>query len=353
MTISHKFSHPKMPSLALVVFTFFSIVSFQALAIGAKPPASSRPLDAILVTVGDEIILTSDLQKAIRLASNNQSTLDPSGKLSGGSIQPSDAQNILDTLIEQRIITIKARELGLVVTDEELTAEIEAFLKNQNVTQEKLLESLRAQGDTLDSYREEFRRQLETQRIIGKVVRPTVSVTDDDVRSFYLQQPGIADKQQRVKLKSLMINLGSSVSDTVIAERKQNISRIEKEVRDTTDVANLDFDKLVKLYSNDPNAMKGGLLPPRELKDLPSEVRSQLTSTLKAGSVIGPIALGSSVFFFQYLGTALNNENEYEKQKAQWKNMLLEAKGNERLAEFVRGERTKTKIEKRDFEIKK
>jgi hypothetical protein len=65
------------------------------------------------------------------------------------------------------------------------------------------------------------------------------------------------------------------------------------------------------------------------------------------------VTIGSSVFFFQYLGTTLSNESEYEKQKGQWKNMLLETKGTERLAEFVKAERTKTKVEKRDFVFRK
>lgn len=353
MTFCQKISHLLMLKSIAPVFLLLSVCCTSAWAVGAKSPTASRPLDAILATVGDEMVLTSDLQKAIRTASNSQTTLDASGKLSGGALSPTDAANILDHLIDQRVISVKTRELGIQVTDEELTSEMEAYLRSQNVTSEKLAESLAAEGETMESYRDEFRRQLETQRIIGRIVRPTVSVTEDDVRSFYLQQPGIAEKQQRVKLRSLVVNLSSTLPEQTIVERKQSISRIEKEVRDAADAASLDFEKLVRLYSNDPDAMKGGLLPPKELKELPSELRSQITPTLKQSAILGPISIGSSVFFFQYLGTTLSNQSEYDKQKAQWKNMLLETKGSERLAEFVKAERTKTKIVKRDFVFKK
>jgi parvulin-like peptidyl-prolyl isomerase len=334
--------------LLLLVSPVVCTNSYAAASEAPKSAATARPVDSILVTVGDEIILLSDFQRAVSMASESKSTLSASGKLSGGTMTVEEANRVLEQLINQRVMAIKIRELGLQVTKDELSTEIESFLKRQNLTPEKLQEQLTAEGESMDNYREEFQRQLEMERLIGRMIRPTVSVTDDDVRSFYLQQPGIAEKQQRVKLRKLMIAL--SVDGSIVAERRANVAQVEREVR-AADPASLDFERLVKLYSNDPDAIKGGALDPKELRELPAELRTKLTADLKIGSVVGPLSIGGDVFFFQYLGSVLGDEKAFEKQKDHWRNMLLETKGNERLEEYLKAERTKTKIVRRNVVV--
>ncbi len=327
-------------------------ISGVCLLSGFTAPQSKQPVDRILVVVADEIVLLSDLQRAIHATTNKSTQLLPDGKLVGGSLSPDAAQSVLEQLINQKVISLKTRELGLQVSEEELSAEIENYLRSQNISQEKLVSSLKDEGETYEVYREEFRHQMETQRIIGRVVRPSVSVTDDDIRGFYLQQPGVADKQQRVKLRSLFIDLSPSLPPPTLSDRKAYVARIEKESRDATPSNPVDFERLVKLYSSDPEALKNwGALAPKDIRELPAELRSKITNSTKVGSVIGPLEIGSATYFFQYLGTTLSNESEFEKQKAQLKNILLDAKGNERLAEYLQAERTKTKIEKRSFKI--
>jgi peptidyl-prolyl cis-trans isomerase SurA len=341
-----------MPSGQKMLSKILLGISAACLLTGFLSAPSKQPLDRILVVVADEIVLLSDLQKAIQITTNKATKLLPDGKLVGGNLSPDAAQNVLEQLINQKVISVKTRELGLQISEEELSSEIENYLRSQNISQEKLVSSLQDEGETYDTYREEFRHQMETQRIIGRVVRPSVSVTDDDVKSFYLQQPGVAEKQQRVKLRRLFIDLSPSLAEQTLSERKAYVSKIEKESRDATDSSPVDFERLVKLYSSDPDAVKsGGALPPKELRELPAELRAKISNSTKTGSVIGPLEIGSATYFFQYLGTTLSNESEFEKQKAQLKNILLDAKGNERLSEYLQAERTKTKIEKRSFKF--
>ena len=73
----------------------------------------------------------------------------------------------------------------------------------------------------------------------------------------------------------------------------------------------------------------------------------------KPGQVVGPVQLGSSVFFFEFLGFELDNSGEFDKQKAQWESKLLELKFKERLDDYVRAERTKVKVVRRPMTFKK
>lgn len=303
-------------------------------------------LDAVLVSVGEEIILFSDLQKAVKLASSGQTVLEPGGKLRGGAIGEKETQQLLEQLTDQRILALRVREMNLNVSDDELESEIQTFLKNQNVTKDQFMEMLKTEGETYSSYREEFRKQLETQRFVGRVIRPLVSVSEDEVRNFYLQQTGVDERAQKIKLRSLMINMPSDLTEVQKQTKNVAIANIKKEV-----ASDADFAELVKLYSEAPDAIKtGGLLPPKSPKELPAEVWKKIKET-KQNGVVGPITIGSAVFFFQYLGTDVNNLADFEKQKSQLENRLLETKFQERLNEYLKAERAKTKISRTDIKI--
>lgn len=305
--------------------------------------------DGILVTVGDDIILLSDLQRAVRVASGGQTTLEPDGQLKGGSFGVSDAERLLEQLIDQRVLGLRVRELNINVSDEELEPEIAAFLKNQNLSQDTFMQMLKEEGETYENYRNEFRRQLETQRFVGRVIRPLVSVTEDELRNYYLQRSGSAERSQKVKLKSLMINTPAEHTDAQKNTKSETVAKIKSEASSGTD-----FGTLVTKYSESPDAEKtGGTLPPRSPNELPPEVWNEVKDA-KVNAILGPFTIGSAVFFFQYLGHDLNNLADFEKQKPQLENQLLEVKFQERLNEYLKAERGKVKISKpNDFKFDK
>ena len=306
-------------------------------------PLSASTLDSILVSIGDEVILLSELQKIVKVASNGQTLLKSDGRLVGGSISPQDTNQLLDQIISQRVLTQKVKEMSLNAGEDELDVEIQNFLKNQNITPEKFQQILKDEGETPESHREEFRQQLETQRFIGRVIRPLVTVNEDEVKNFYLQQAGAATRSQKIVLRSLVIEMPAQQSEPQRQAKQLRIETVKKEVE-----AGADFTSLVKLYSESPDALKTeGILPPRNAKDLPVEIKDKLKD-LKPNAVVGPVTLGSSVFFFQYVGSQLDDLGEFAKQKTQWENKLLEVKFKERLDEYVKAERSKSKIVRRD-----
>ncbi|NBW80397.1 hypothetical protein EBR21_01460 [bacterium] len=304
---------------------------------------NANTLDAVIVTIADEPLLLSELQRAVNLASQHQTKLTPNGQLVGGSMSSTDADIIIEQLINQKILGIKTRELGLNLGEDELDSELKSFLQQQNISEDKFAELLRAEGETVESHREEFAKQIETQRFIGRVIRPLVSVTEDQIRGYYLQD---REKSQLIKLRSLMIEIPARLSSDELQAKKRNIEAIRRDVD-----AGRPFVELVKMYSEDKDALKTqGDLPPRQLSSLPDKLQSRLKGK-KPPVVVGPIEIGSAVFFFEYLGTELGDQKEYEKLKPQLEARLLDIKFRERLDDYLRGERAKFKINRRDFKI--
>jgi len=305
---------------------------------------NANTIDGVLVTIADEPLLLSELQRAIYLSTQKQTRLLSQGQLTGGNLTPADAEQILEQLINQKILTLRVRELGLNLSEDELDSELRSFLQGQNISEEKFHEILRAEGETPDSHREEFRRQIETQRFIGRVIRPLVSVTEDQVRGYYLQQNIEKDKTQLVRLRSLMIEIPAGLSNEELQTKKRNIESVRRDVD-----AGRSFADLVQIYSEAKDAIKNkGLLPPRPMTELPEKLRTRLKGKTPP-LVVGPIELGSSIFFFEYLGTEIGDQKEYEKLRPQFEAKLLDVKFRERLDEYLRTERSKVKVSRRDF----
>lgn len=303
-------------------------------------------VDGILVTVSDRIILLSDLQQAISTASRGKTRLLPSGQLVGGDLTPNQAEQILQSLINEKVLQAKAAELGLDMSEEELTQKIDGFIKQQGYTHANLEEQLRLNHKSMEDYRKEFKNEVLRQEVIGKALGSLVSVTNDEVKAFYLQQTKNTKQISSVKLRSLMIT--PALNDSQNPLQSKEVLAIEKKIAKKEN-----FITLVKQYSMAVNAAQNeGILPPRPIQELPPELAKQL-ATLNINDVAGPFLLGNSVFFFQYLGAEFSNSSDLQANFATWKNKLLDIKFNERFAEYLKNERSKLKISERPFRISK
>lgn len=307
-------------------------------------PFSPNTIDGLLVSVSDQSILLSDFQQAILGASKGQTQILSTGKLVGGTLTPQQANQILQSIINQKVLQIKSTEMGIDVGDAELTGRISEFLKQQNFTEFDLDEQLKKSGKTKEEYRQEFKNEILKQELIGRVISPTVTVTNDEVNSFYLQQTGSIKQVTAVKLRSLMINLPENY--------KKDPFKYETALKIKAALSkNQDFTELVKMYSMASNAAQtGGILPSRPLAELPPELRDKLTG-LKINDVTGPYLIGNSLFYFQYMGAEFGNGSDLKANFTTWKNKLLNIKFEERLSDYIKNERLILRVNQRPFTI--
>ena len=298
--------------------------------------------DAIVANVGGTILLLSDLRSAVALASKGKSEITPSGSLLGDGMKPTEIQDVLDKLIEQSILEIKVKELSLEVTESELDDEIAQFLRQRDISHSDFLRMVAAEGETEQTHRAEFKRQIETQRFIGRVIKPLVTVTDEEVRSFYLSQrsDGV-QASEKLTLRSLMLR--GRTSEPGIGKR---IESIRAAINGGTA-----FEVVTKQNSDAPDAnSSGGLLPPRKSSELPPTVAAQLKDK-PLGTIVGPIEIGSSSFMFELVARESVDDTQFLRERDTWKQRLLERKFGERLKSYLKSERDKVRVEVRPMEF--
>ncbi len=303
-------------------------------SLAPQSPFAANTIDGVLATITDQVLLLSDLQQAVYLSSNGQTRLMPNGLLVGGNMTTTQASQILESMINQKVLQAKAVELGIDIPDDELSQRINEFLKQRGFSEEDLKDQLEKSGKSMEDYRKEFKTEILKQSLIARVISPLVNVSEEEVKSFYIQQTGSIKQISTLKLRSLLIKIPEN--EDII--NSKIIKLINQKIEEKAD-----FSALVKQYSMAADVEKtGGLLPPKPLTELPEQLRVKLKN-LEVNEVVGPIVLGSSAFYFQYLGVELIADSEFQKNFTSWKNKLQDIKFNERLSEYLKSERTKLK----------
>ncbi len=299
---------------------------------------SGQTQDAIIANVGGQILLLSDLRRAVALASQGRAEITADGTLVGGGITSTQAAEIFDRLIEQSLLEVKVKELSLQVTDSELDSEIQNFLDSRQLTREEFIRLLAAEGETELSHRAEFKRQLETQRFIGRVIKPLVSVSDEEVKSYFLsQRQGTPSTVEKVTLRSLMLKgkLTQPEVQTKLAEIQKKSANGEP------------FADIVKEESQATDAKQtGGLLASKKLSEYPVEIAKSLENK-PIGTLTNPIEIGSASFVFELVSRESAADSRFTAEKETWRQKLLEKKFGERLRSYLNAEREKIKIEMR------
>ena len=188
-----------------------AVVVIAAVAIGAVAMNKSK----VVATVGDEKITKDQLYDAL-LAQ-------------GGS-------SVLDSLIEQKVISKEAAKQNIKVTDKEINAELEK-LKSQYGGEDALNQALASSGVKLSELKKDLKTNIEAK----KMVESTINIKDSEMKSYFDQNKDSLATEAQVK-----------ASHILVADEKT-----AKEVKAKLDKGE-DFAKLAKEYSTDTASKSDG-----------------------------------------------------------------------------------------------
>jgi parvulin-like peptidyl-prolyl isomerase len=248
----------------------------------SKPGAKPIIIERVVAVVNDTVILESELYQraAPELADLNDIT-DPREKQRQFKLK---LRRVLDDMVDEELIIQAAAEAQLEVSDDEVDKAIAEVKKSNHLTDQQLADALQMQGYTMEAYRKDVRRQILRLRAINVLVRPRVSVTDDEVKERYKQMTKKAGAVSELRLAHILVAVpeGASAEDKAAARRRA--SEILERAR-----GGEDFGKLALETSEDLDTKKdGGVLGWFKRGELPTEWEEQLFRADK-GELRGPI----------------------------------------------------------------
>jgi peptidyl-prolyl cis-trans isomerase SurA len=252
-----------------------------ALALLSSGTARARVVEKVAAVVGANVILASEVEeKAAPMLNDLGRITDPAKRAARAS---SLRREVLDRLIDDQLISDQAAELRLSVTPEQVDASIAEIKKQNNIDDKQLDDALRAQGMSMAAYRKDLQRQLLRFRVINIAVGSKVTITDEDVKSYYNRHYKSGGANAEVRASHIFLSIPEGADAGVVAEKQALGKKLVERA------ATEDFAKLAKEYSDDAATRKDGGDLGTFGKDMLPKPIEELVFSMKVGDVAGPV----------------------------------------------------------------
>lgn len=195
----------------LVIFGFWFLVFNFA--------SASNIADRIVATVGDQIILESELKEGIEFIKVMTQSSESAAIL---------IEQVLDEMIKNRLILEEAKKETVEVSRSELDEEVEKnilLLKQRFETKEEFREALKkediSERTLRERYREDIKRRLIGQKLLAKQGLTNISVTPTEILQFYnTHKDSIAHKPGQIALAHILFIIKPSQAEEEAAQKK-------------------------------------------------------------------------------------------------------------------------------------
>lgn len=226
--------------------------------------------EGCIATVNGEKIPPEALEKRLSVyMSLNQEITDATKKL------------VLDQIIDKLLLKQFVKEEGIIVSADEIQAELEKvqffFESNQKgsgVSLEKVLES---RGSSIRQLREEIRNTVALSKYLGK------SIKEDELKSYFDSNQDYFNGKE-VRASHILVDTRGLKSEAELDKAKEKIDTLKKDIDNGAD-----FAELAKKKSDCPSSENGGDLGFFEKKGTMVEPFANAAFSLEIGEVSEPV----------------------------------------------------------------
>ncbi|MEN8198721.1 MAG: peptidylprolyl isomerase [Thermodesulfobacteriota bacterium] len=264
---------------------------------------SAQLVDRIVAVVNDDVITMSEVNKKGKGFFRKIQEQAPTAQLEEALGRA--REEVLENLIDQKLISQEAIKQNVSVSDEELEAAAQQMLISNNMTRELLDTQLDEMGMDYDAYLGTLRSQILQSKLVNYEVRSKIIITDDMILDYYdthyvkhvsgggyyLMQMGFMwDKE----------GTGSSSTATQYAAKVDARERAER-VRALVENGQ-DFRSLAEKFSDLPSAADGGDLGIFQKEDMAPYMQKAILP-LKPGEISKIIETPAGYQFFKLLSS--------------------------------------------------
>jgi len=246
-----------------------------ALAIAAAGASAwAQTGDYIVAVVNQELVTASELQQRIARirdeAARNRTPLPPAAAL---------RQQVLDALIDERVLVTNARETGPRIDEPEIDRAVASVASSNQLTIAQLRERLRREGIPYARFRDGIRDQMMVERVREREVVNRIRVTDAEIDAWLAERRKEAGAEPELNIAQVLVTVPEGASEAVVAERRERAAAALRRAR-----AGEDFAAVARELSEDGNRAQGGEIGLRPTSRLP-DVFTRVVLPLKAGEV--------------------------------------------------------------------
>lgn len=294
-------------------------------------------VDRVVAVVNDDVITMSEVNEEGRGFFQKISE-QVSGEELATALRRA-REEVLDGLIDKKLIAQEAVKQKLDVSKEEVDAALKQMSESNHMTLEQFQAQVRSMGMTEDVYRDNLRTQILQSKLMNHEVRSKIIITDDMVLDYYdtnytkqVEQGGYYLLQMGFTWKKNGVDVGNGEKGA----REEARKRAER----VHGLANSgqDFAALARKFSELPSAKDGGNIGTFQKEDMADYMQRAVLS-LKPGELSQVVETPDGYQFFKLLSSQEGGiilQAPLEAVKEEIKRILYEEKLKEALALWVK-----------------
>ena len=280
-----------LPPIALIFFTIFTTALNAA-----------QLVDRVVAVVNDDVITMSEVNDEGAGYFKKITDKAPPAQVEDALARARD--EVLDNLIDKKLIAHEAEKQGVAVSDAEVQAAAEQMLSNNNITREILETQLGQTGMTYKAYLSTLRNQILQSKLVNYEIRSRIIITDDMILDYYdtnytkhISEGGY----YLMQMGFVWGKSGANQSDPVKYADKMDAKKRAERVHALV-TGGQDFRILAQKFSDLPSAADGGDLGVFQKEDMASYMQDAVLD-LKLGSISEIIETPSGYQFFKLLSS--------------------------------------------------
>lgn len=244
------------------------------LAQTAAPERTLRNGDYIVAVVNSELVTAHEVEQRSGRAREE-------ARRGGGRLPPTDSlrKQVVDSLIDERVLVTYARDSGMKVDEVELDRAVSSVAAANRITLPELRKRLAAEGIEFVRFRNSLRDQILVERVREREVQARIRTTDAEIDNVVAQQRGVAEAAAELNLAQILVTVPEGASEAVVAERRARIDAALARIQ-----GGADFVAVAREVSEDGNRAAGGVIGMRPANRLP-DLFVDATRGLKTGDV--------------------------------------------------------------------
>ena len=290
-----------------------TLLSLGAILIGACSTGGASDAEDSLVaaTVNGRKIMLSEVERVISQQAGGKQSQLSSLELAQARLQ------VLGSLMQREVLFQRAEREKLLPTDDQITATINQQKQQSGMTDDEFQKSMREQNVTLDTLREDARKDMAIKSLQDKYTAK-ITVNDKEVEDFYNGNKNQFVSARGVALAVIIVDPADNTAQGILpqgdakneAEAKLKIDNLYQQLK-----GGADFATVARSKSEDANSLvRGGdigFFSEDGLKQagLPKELIDLFMGPMQVGSFSEPKLVNNRWYIFKVAEKRLQTEN--------------------------------------------
>ena len=292
-----------------IVFAVTGLVVVAGLLAGCSSNSTQANENMVAATVNGRNIMLQEVERAVsQQAGGNPAALS--------QLELAQARiTVLDGLIKREVLFQRAEREKVLPTEAQIDGTIAQQKEQSGMTQEDFEKGLKAQNMSIETLREEARKDLAINALQDKY-NGKITISDREVEDFYKNNPQQFVSRRGVALAMIVVdpadNSATGIKDDAKneADAKLKIDNIYQQLQ-----GKADFATVARAKSEDYNSLRQGgdigFATEDQLREnnFPPELISNLMGSMQVGDYTQPTFFRGKWYIFKLAEKRLQNEN--------------------------------------------